>query len=83
MVEKCALCDRDLHQVEELIMGYCTYCVKKAKAPAKKNHEKRAKPKWETENENGELKNQIVGLANQPRVIELMKRLKSLGEAAE
>jgi len=80
MVEKCVLCDRDLHNVEELITGYCHHCVKKAKVPAEKNYEKRA---WNTENENSELKSQIAALASQPRFIELIKRLKSLGEAAE
>ncbi len=84
MSRKCASCEKDLHRVEELIMGYCTQCVKTEKAPAKENSEKGAKSKGEVEDlENEELNKRIANLVKQPRMIELMKRLKSLGEAAK
>ena len=72
MDSKCASCEKDLHLVEELIMGYCTQCVKTGKA------------KGEAEDlEKAELNKQIASLVKQPRVIELINRLKSLGEAAK
>ena len=72
MSRKCASCEKDLHLVEELIKGYCTQCVKTRKA------------KGEAEDlENVELNKQIASLVKQPRVIELINRLKSLGEAAK
>jgi predicted amidophosphoribosyltransferase len=81
---KCASCEKDLHLVEELIIGYCAQCGKTVKAPAKEKAEWGAKSKGETENlENAEFNEQIASLAKQPRMIELMKRLKSLGEAAK
>jgi hypothetical protein len=84
MGRKCASCEKDLHLVEELIIGYCTQCVKTGKAPAKEKSEKGAKSKGELEDlENEELNKQIANLVKQPRMIELMKRLKSLGEAAK
>ncbi len=83
MAEKCALCERTLHHVEEFITGHCFYCIKKAKGPAEMNHAKSAKTKWELENEKTELKNETADLSNQPRIIGLMKRLKCLGEAVE
>ena len=84
MGRKCASCEKDLHLVEELIIGYCTQCVKTGKAPAKEKSEKGAKSKGEVEDlENEELNKQIANLVKQPRMIELMKRLKSLGEAAK
>jgi hypothetical protein len=72
MGRKCASCEKDLHLVEDLIKGYCTECVKtgKAKGEAK-------------DLENVELKEQIARLLKQPRVIELINRLKCLGEAVE
>ena len=84
MGRKCASCEKDLHLVEDLIIGYCTECVKTGKTPAKEKSEKGAKSKGEVEDlENEELNKQIANLVKQPRMIELMKRLKSLGEAAK
>jgi len=84
MGRKCASCEKDLHLVEELIIGYCTQCVKTGKAPAKEKSEKGAKSKGEAEDlENVELKKQIASLVKQPRIIELMMRLKSLEEAVK
>ena len=81
---KCASCEKDLHLVEELIRGYCIQCVKTGKAPAMEKSEKGAKSKREAEDsENLELDKQIASLVKQPRIVELMKRLKSLGEAVE
>ena len=72
MDRKCASCEKDLHLVEELIKGYCTQCVKTGKA------------KGEAEDlENVELNKQIASLVKQPRIIELINRLKFLGEAAK
>jgi predicted amidophosphoribosyltransferase len=83
MGRKCASCEKDLHLVEELI-GYCTQCVKTGKAPSNEKPEKGAKSKGEAEDlENVELNKQIASLLKQPRVIELMKRLKSLEEAVK
>jgi predicted amidophosphoribosyltransferase len=84
MWRKCASCEKDLRLVEELIIGYCTQCVKTGKAPAKEKSEKGAKSKGEAGDfENGELNKQIASLVKQPRMIELMKRLKSLEEAVK
>jgi hypothetical protein len=81
---KCASCEKGLHLVEELIIGYCTQCVKTVKAPAKEKSEKGAKSKEEREDlENAEFNKQLASLVKQPRMIELMKRLKSLEEAVE
>jgi hypothetical protein len=81
---KCASCEKDLHLVEELIIGYCTQCAKTGKAPAKEKSEKGAKLKGEAGDlENAELNKQIASLVKQPRMIELMKRLKSLEEAVK
>jgi hypothetical protein len=81
---KCASCEKDLHLVEELIIGYCTQCVKTGKAPAKEKSEKGATARGETEDlENVELNKQIASLVKQPRMIELMRRLKSLEEAVK
>jgi hypothetical protein len=82
MSRKCASCEKDLHLVEELIIGYCTQCVETGKAPAKETSEKGAKSKGEAEDlERVEFNKQIADLIKQPRIIELMKRLKSLEEA--
>jgi hypothetical protein len=84
MGRKCASCGKDLHLVEELIIGYCTLCAKTGRTPAKEKPEKEAKSKEEAEDlKNVELNKQIASLVKQPRVIELMKRLKSLGEAVK
>ena len=84
MGRKCASCEKDLRLVEELIMGYCTECVKTGKTPAKEKSEERAKSKKGAEDlENVELNKQIASLVKQPRVMQLMQRLKSLGEAAK
>jgi hypothetical protein len=84
MGRKCASCEKDLHLVEELIIGYCTQCVKTGKAPAKEKSEMGAKSKREAGDlENVELNKQIASLVKQPRMIELMKRLKSLEEAVK
>ena len=84
MGRKCASCGKDLHLAEELIMGYCTQCDKAGKAPNKEKSEKGAKSKRETADlENVELDKQIASLVKQPRMIELMKRLKSLEEAVK
>ena len=81
---KCASCEKDLPLVEELMIGYCTQCGKTVKAPAKEKSEWGAKSKGEAEDlENAEFNKQIASLAKQPRMIELMKRLKSLGEAVK
>ena len=81
---KCASCEKDLHLVEELIIGFCTQCVKTGKAPAKEKSENEAKSKEKAGDlENAELNKQIASLVKQPRMIELMKRLKSLEEAAK
>jgi len=80
MGRKCASCEKDLHLVEDLIIGYCTECVKTGKAKS----EKGAKSKGEAEDlEDVELNKEIASLVKQPRVIELINRLKSLGEAAK
>jgi len=84
MWRKCASCEKDLHLVEELIIGHCTQCVKTEKVPAKEKSEKGAKSKGEAEDfENVELNKQIANLVKQPRMTELMKRLKSLEEAVK
>ncbi len=84
MGRKCASCEKDLHLVEELIMGYCTQCVKTGKTPAEEKSEKGAKSKrWSADLENVELNKQIASLVKQPRVMQLIQRLKSLGEAAK
>ena len=81
---KCASCEKDLHLVEELIIGYCTQCAKTVKAPTKERSEKRTKSKGEAEDlKNAELNKQIASLVKQPRVIELIKRLKSLEKAVK
>jgi|GEM_PF-1110456 len=84
MGRKCVSCEEDLHLIEELVIGYCTQCVKTGKAPAKEKSESGVKSKGEVEDlENVELHKQIASLVKQPRIIELMKRLKSLEEAAK
>ncbi len=81
MGRKCGSCEKDLHLVEELIIGYCTTCVKTGNAPAKEEFEKGAKSKGEAEElEDVELNKQIASLVKQPRMIELIKKLKSLEE---
>jgi hypothetical protein len=63
-------------------MGDGTQCVKTIKAPANEKSEKGAKSKGEAEDlENPELNRQIASLLKQPRMIELMQRLKSMEEA--
>ncbi len=71
MDRKCASCEKELPLIEELIQGYCTECVKTGKAKGKAE-----------DLENVELKKQVAILVKQPRVIELINRLKCLGEAA-
>ncbi len=71
MERKCALCARDLYLVEELIKGYCDECLKTGKATGESEAL-----------ENIDLNKQITSLVKQPRVIEFMQRLKSLGEVA-
>ncbi len=66
MHRKCVSCEKDLDLVEELIKGYCTECIKTGKSDL----------------ENVELNKQIASLVKQPRMIELINRLKSLAEAA-
>ncbi len=84
MGRKCASCEKELHLVEELIIGNCTQCVKTGKAAAKEKSEKGAKSKGEAEDlEKVELNKQIASLVKQPRIIALMKRLKSLEEAVK
>jgi hypothetical protein len=84
MGRKCASCEKDLHLVDEPIIGYCTQCVKTGKALAEEKSEKGAKSKGRAEDlENVELNKQIANLVKQPRMIELMKRLKSLEEAVK
>jgi hypothetical protein len=84
MGRKCASCEKDLHLVGELIIGYCTECVKTGKAPAQEKSEEKAKSKVRAEDlENVEVNEQIASLVKQPRILELMKRLKCLGEASK
>jgi predicted amidophosphoribosyltransferase len=84
MGRKCASCEKDLNLVEELTIGYCTQCVKTGKAPAQEKSEKGAKSEGEVEDfGNVELNEQIASLVKQPRMIELMKRLKSLQESVK
>ena len=79
---KCASCEKDLHLAEELIIGFCTECVKVERAHDKEKSERGAKSKREAEDvENVRLNKQIASLVKQPRMIELIKRLKSLQEA--
>jgi predicted amidophosphoribosyltransferase len=81
---KCGSCEKDLHLVEELIIGYCTQCGKTVKAASNERSEKEAKSKGEAEDlENAEFNKQMASLVKQPRMIELMKRLKSIEEAVE
>jgi len=84
MGRRCGSCEKDLQLVEELIIGYCAQCVKAGKGPAKEKYEKGAKSKGDAGDlENVELNNQMANLVKQPRMIELMKRLKSLEEAVK
>ena len=84
MGRKCASCEKDLHLVEELIIGYCTVCVKTGEAPVQEKSEMGEKSKAEAEDlENVELNKQIASLVKQPRIIDLMNRLKSLEEAVK
>ena len=81
MGRKCASCEKDLHLIEELVTGYCTRCVKTGKASGQEKSEKGAKSRGEAEDsENVEFNKQVARLLKQPRVIELIQRLKSLGE---
>jgi hypothetical protein len=77
-------CEKDLGLTEGPNIGDwgdCTPCVKTAKALAEEKSEKGAKSKGEVEDlENTELKRQIASLVKQPRMIELMRRLKSMEE---
>ena len=80
---KCLPCEKDLDLAEGLIMGDGTECARTVKAPTNEKSEKGAKSKGEAEDlENAELNRQIAALVKQPRMIELMQRLKSMGEAA-
>jgi len=84
MGRRCGSCEKDLHLVEELIRGYCTQCVRTGKVPDKEKSEKKAKSKREAEDfEDAGSNEQIASLLKQPRMIELMKRLKSLEEAVK
>ena len=75
-------CETDLDLAEGPIIGDGTQCVETAKAPANEMSEKGAKSKGEAEDlENAEFNRQIASLVKQPRMIELMKRLKSMEEA--
>ena len=79
---KCVPCEKDLDLAEGRIIGDCAQCIKTVKAPAKEKSEKGAKSKGEAEDlENAELNRQIASLVKQPRMIELMLRLKSMEEA--
>jgi len=69
-------CEKDFDLTEGPLIGDC------AMVPANEKSEKGAKPKGEAEVlEDAELKSRIAGLVKQPRMIEFMKRLKSLEEA--
>jgi predicted amidophosphoribosyltransferase len=84
MGSKCASCEKDLNLVEELTIGYCTQCVKTGKAPAPEKSEKGVKSKGEAEElESVELNERIASLVKQPRMIDLIKRLKSLQESVK
>jgi hypothetical protein len=80
---KCLPCEKDLDLAEGLIMGDGNECARTVKAPANEKSEKGAKSKEEAEDlENPELNRQIATLVKQPRMIELIQRLKSMEEAA-
>jgi len=83
---KCRSCEKDLDLTEGPNIGDwgdCTPCVKTAKALAEEKSEKGAKSKGEVEDlEDAELERQIASLVKQPRMIEFMKRLESMAEAA-
>lgn len=84
MGRKSASCEKDSHLVEELMVGYCSPCVETAKAPAKEKSEKGVEWKGKAEGlKNVELKKQIESLVKQPRIMELIERLKSLKEAVK
>lgn len=72
MGRKCASCEKELHLLEELIIGYCTECNKTRKEKGDGEDLKKL-----------ELNKQIANLLKQPRFIELINRLKSLAEAAK
>jgi hypothetical protein len=81
MGRKCASREKDLHLPEELRTGQC---VKAEKAPAKEKSEKGMKSKGEAEDlEIAELNKQIPSLEKQPKIIELMRKLKALEEAVK
>jgi len=81
MGRKCASREKDLHLPGELRTGLY---VRTGKAPATEKSERGAKSKGKAEDsENVELNKQIASLVKQPRMIELMKRLKSLEEAVK
>lgn len=76
-------CEKNLDRTERPIIEYCTPCVKTVKTPADEKLEKRAKSREGADDlENAELKRQIASLVKQPRMIEFMKRLRSIEEAA-
>jgi hypothetical protein len=73
--------EKDLHLPEELRIGQY---VKAGKAPAEEKSERGMKSKREAEDlEIAELNKQIPSLKKQPKIIELMRKLKALEEAAK
>jgi hypothetical protein len=81
MGRKCASREKDLHLPEELRIGQY---VKAGKAPAKEKFAKGMKSKGEAEDlEIAELNKQIPTLEKQPKIIELMRKLKAFEGAAK
>ena len=81
MGRKYASHEKDLHLPEDLRIGQYG---KAGKAPAEETSEKEMKSKGETEGlEIAELNKQIPSLKEQPKIIELMRKLKALEEGAK
>ena len=73
--------EKDLHLPEELRIGQYG---KAGKTPAEEKSEKGMKSKREAEDlEIAELNEQMPSLEKQPKIIELMRKLKALEEAAK
>jgi len=81
MGRKYASHEKGLHLPEELRIGQY---VKAGKTPAEEKSEKGMKSKGEAENlEIAELNKQIPSLETEPKIIELMRKLKALEQAAK
>jgi len=81
MGRKYASHEKELHLPEELRIGQY---VKAGKTSAEEKSKKGMKSKGEAENlEIAELNKQIPSLETEPKIIELMRKLKALEEAAK